>query len=253
MLFTPHLWLPTRVFAGLGDISGSAAGYWGLRAYTKASIGSNAIKLRRDSDNTTQTFVTVAGGGLDLASISTFKVAANLFVDTLFDQSGGGNNMAQATLANQPQFTLNGLGSLPIMSFVAGTPLYLKSASLFNLGPPYTFTSVARRTANFTTAQVAFAGIPNQQLAFDATVNTVYVFANGGGTITNTATDNVYHSMGMMITATGTSSKIDVDGADLTGNPGNTGWVNQNLFFGVFGDLTTGLTGSDTRGYCLGF
>lgn len=104
-------------FIGAGDVVASATSWWGTRAYTLSSIGGNAIKLRRDSDNTTQNFVTVTGGGLDLASIITFKSTANLFVDTLYDQTGGTVHLTQATNSKQPAFILSAVGALPSIQF----------------------------------------------------------------------------------------------------------------------------------------
>src|SRR5262245_56094963 len=88
---------PAAPYAGgPGDVVSGAVAYWGLRAYTTAAIGNNAIRLRRSSDNAEQDFATVLGGGLDLTSISSFKGAFNLSVVKLYDQTGGGNDMVQA-------------------------------------------------------------------------------------------------------------------------------------------------------------
>jgi hypothetical protein len=77
-------------FVGAGDVVSGAQAWWGLRSYTTAGVLSNIVRLRRDSDNTEQDFATLSNGNLDVASISTFKSAANLFVVTLYDQTGNG-------------------------------------------------------------------------------------------------------------------------------------------------------------------
>lgn len=233
MLFTPHLWMPKAAagaFVGAGDIAGGASGYWGLRAYTVASIGSNAIKLRRDSDNTTQTFVTVSGGGLDLSSISTFKTTANLFVDTLYDQTGNGNNLVQATQAKQPQFTLSGLGSLPIMSFVSGSDLNMQTSTLMNFSAPFTWVCVGRRTSNFTTTQCMISSSPNTQLAFNSVANQIYNY-NGGSVPTATASDSTYHAFGSLFA---TTSILSVDGSTSTGAAGTGSISNQKITIGDY-------------------
>ena len=53
--------------------------------------------------------MTVTGGGLDLASISTFKGAANVFITKYYDQVGT-NHEVQANASQQAQLILFGLG-----------------------------------------------------------------------------------------------------------------------------------------------
>src|SRR5262249_30795804 len=119
-----------------------------LRAYTRASIGGNAIRLRRDSDSGEQDFVTITGGGLDLASITSFKGAANLFVTKLYDQTGGGRDLIQATAANQPAFILAALGSNPVIRFDgAGSGHALTQSGNITQAQPITFSVAMKRTA----------------------------------------------------------------------------------------------------------
>src|SRR5262245_26537172 len=86
-------------YVGPGDIVSSAIGWWGLRAYSAASIGSNVLRVRRSSDSTEKTFVSLANGNFNTAD--TFFDGSNYFVTTLYDQSGNGNNLTQTTAANQ--------------------------------------------------------------------------------------------------------------------------------------------------------
>src|SRR5260370_42663019 len=80
-------------------------GYWGLRAYSAATIGTNALHLVRN-DAATATIVTVAGGGLDMASVNSFMSGHTAKVDTLFDQTGNGHDLTQSTDAKRPAFLL---------------------------------------------------------------------------------------------------------------------------------------------------
>src|SRR5262245_22962763 len=91
-------------YEGPGDIVSGAAMWVGLRAYSSASIGSNAVRLRRDGDSSEQDFATVSGGGLDLSAISTFLAgvappSTNLFVSKLYDQSGNSRDLANVATA----------------------------------------------------------------------------------------------------------------------------------------------------------
>jgi hypothetical protein len=209
-------------YAGPGDIVASWFYWGGLRAFSLASIGSNAIKLRRDSDNTTQSFVTVAGGGLDIASITTFKGAANLFVDTLYDQSGSGNDFVQTTtLSRQPTFTLNFLGSKPAMGSTSAANTILTKAIGVNgsKGQPFSFTAVAQRTANFTSYQETICDNGNNcQLRWENAANTIGM--NAITALDATASDSVWH--GFIGSANGASSNMQVDS---TSTPGNAGTV----------------------------
>lgn len=113
-------------YLGAGDALSGAYLWGGLRAYTAAGIGANAIILRRDGDNATASFVTIAGGGLDTASIATFLAggsppSSNLYCTQLYDQTGNGHHPAQATAANQPLYSsTSGPGGKPGLTFNLG-------------------------------------------------------------------------------------------------------------------------------------
>src|SRR5665213_385939 len=77
-------------YTGPGDVVGSATAWWGLRAYSAATIGGNVVDIKRASDNTTQTFVSLTTGALDVASIATFLTSTTGVVTKLYDQTGHG-------------------------------------------------------------------------------------------------------------------------------------------------------------------
>lgn len=110
-------------YVGAGDALSGWYLWSGLRAYTAAGIGANAITLRRDGDNATADFVTVSGGGLDTASIATFLAggsppSSTLYCTKLFDQTGNGRHPAQTTAANQPVYSsTSGPGGKPGLAF----------------------------------------------------------------------------------------------------------------------------------------
>jgi Alpha-L-arabinofuranosidase B, catalytic len=85
-------------------------GLWGCYglALLVSSYSGKCLKVRRDSDNTTQD-IGFIGGVFDTASLLTFVGSANGFVDTWYDQSGGTNNIAQATTSKQPQIVDTGV------------------------------------------------------------------------------------------------------------------------------------------------
>ena len=85
----------------LDTYSGAAAAY-SVRKLSQWYTG-NCMKVRRDSDDTTQDIGFDSNGDLDTAAIATFCGSANGYVVTWYDQSGNANNATQSTTSAQPQ------------------------------------------------------------------------------------------------------------------------------------------------------
>ena len=84
-----------------------------------AAYNGNLFQVRRASDAKTQDIgVASMGGQVDLTTLNTFCTGTTCAVSKLYDQAGNGNDMSQATAANQPavQFwtTLDGTTKLPM-------------------------------------------------------------------------------------------------------------------------------------------
>jgi hypothetical protein len=221
---------------GAGDVVAGARMWSGLRAFTTASIGGNAIELRRDSDNTTQTFVTTSttpGSGMDTAAINTFKGAANLFVRTYHDQTGNASHWTQTTNANQPGFSLTaGPGGTPAITF-NGTSQFMQNASPPNGAVGSTISAVANST--YTAAQqslVHFSGTGgDQQLGYALSgANSIFLYA---GNIFSpiTAADATYHAINAVFN--GASSDGNVDGTATTGNAGTQAPTSTTIGLGA--------------------
>jgi hypothetical protein len=121
--------------------SASAHRAWSVRRVRSAYAGIDSI-LRRSSDNTatnvsfdTNTFVSgsssVSAGG----NLSTWQGASNLFANTLNDQSSSAVNAAQATLASQPQFILDGGSAVNNKPVLSASGANVMSASTGVSGP----------------------------------------------------------------------------------------------------------------------
>jgi len=89
----------------LNDYDGAAAAY-SLRLLDKSYSGS-AVRVRRASDNAEQD-IAFANNELDTATLETFASGTDAFVTTWYDQSGNGNNAAQATASAQPKIVSSG-------------------------------------------------------------------------------------------------------------------------------------------------
>jgi hypothetical protein len=230
------------VYAGPGDIVSGATRWCGLRAYRLSTVGSNAIRLRRDSDQVEQDIVTVSGGGLDLVSITTFKGSANLFITTYYDQVGT-NHEVQATASKQAQLILSGLGSLPIAVYNSAAITGYVTSNVITQAQPFTISAVARRTSNFTTTQVLWANSNSNslQLSYPAASNLVQVYAGTAAT-TAPAADNAYHAIQAVFN--GASSDLNVDGAVNTINPGTQGEIGYASYMGSFDNLTYSMDGN---------
>src|SRR6185312_3510878 len=89
--------------------------WWGFRAYTGAIAAAGTQKLfnaRRSSDSETCDFLVATSGGVGLStscsgadngvSLATFCNATSCFATKMYDQTGGGRDVSQATTAKQP-------------------------------------------------------------------------------------------------------------------------------------------------------
>jgi hypothetical protein len=98
---------PVPQFFLLDLIGTTPTAAFSTRKLRNAYAGS-ALRVRRSSDNTEQDIGFSGSGGLDLASLNTFVGANNGFVSKWYDQSGSGNDIAEATAGKQPQLVASG-------------------------------------------------------------------------------------------------------------------------------------------------
>jgi hypothetical protein len=215
LLLSPQLLIPIRkpsvvaaAYAGPGDVVSGAAAFWGLRAYTLASIGINCLRIIRASDSTEQDFTTVAGGGVDVASIATFLTSTTGKVKTFYDQTGNGLHVTNTTDAERPTFTLSGLGALPIITSSSNNLFCVYSAPT----QPAWVSAVVQTTS---TANQGYWGSGSNQVGFNGS-NTAQLYA--GTSLTATAATNSWHAIQSVMD--GASSDCYVDGVATAGNAG---------------------------------
>lgn len=227
-------------FQGLGDVI-SLDHYWGTRAYTAAGIGANVIKLRESGGNTTQIFTSIAGGGLDLAAIATFKGANNLFVDTLYDQVGT-NNFIQATQANQPGFALAAIGTLPAITFSKAVPQFMiSSANVSAASQPISLSTVSKRNASGSfDIWFDIGDANNLRFGFGAAANSMYFDVSNTG-FSSSCADAAFHAIQLLWS--GASSVAMVNGATTSGTDGTAGIIGGVL--GILGRQISGIFPAD--------
>ncbi len=221
----------TTVYVGPGDVVSGASAWWGLRAYSNATIGSNAVRLRENGGNTESDFATIAGGGLDLAAIATFKGANSLFVTKLYDQTGGGRDLTQVVAASQPPFTLAVLGSYPAIDATTGaTSWVLTCATPLALVQPYSISGVLQVT-NSKDMQYFFDqnNFPQVRPNFTGS-GTLLLFA--GSLFSVTMALNTWHAVQTVYNSA--SSDGNIDGTRTTGDAGANSFTGGPLAY--FGD-----------------
>lgn len=120
--------------------SGGSAPYQGpldlvpgaLVAYSQRAMAaawvSNAITIRRDSNDATQNFATTTANAVDPAAVSAFIGVGNGFATAWKDQSGHVSDAVQATAAQQPQWIASTQGSKPGLRFVSNDGQFLVTA-----------------------------------------------------------------------------------------------------------------------------
>jgi hypothetical protein len=151
--------LTAPLYVGPGDVRPGAMGWWGLRAYSAAAIGLNAVSVLRASDSTTQIFATIAGGGLDMVAIATFLSGTTGKVSKLWDQTGNGWHLTQATTANMPDFVQGDVrlgGALPSLHFIEASNYSMSSAAT---GLSATTCSIAAMACNDAVGTIGTKGI----------------------------------------------------------------------------------------------
>ncbi len=220
--------LPTAGYVGPGDVVAGAAAWWGLRAYSTAKIGTNAVRLRASGDNAESDFVTLANGSLDVASIGTFLTGhgGSLFVTTLYDQTGNAFDLTQTTAGAQPAFTLAGLGSLPVVTFITASSTFMR-VTLTGIAYPFVHSHVAKFTGSAIGTLFSANGINLSDYRFGG-ANLYIIFA--GAILTVTVSDNVWHAI--QSTYNGTSSEVYLDGVANAGEVG-AGGTNPTVWIGA--------------------
>lgn len=227
-------------FSGPCDIAVPSAWY-GLRA-CKASYRGNALINvctaldaacgDLSSDATTGAIVISSVGGVLCTG------AVTLTIKTFYDQtgqnlcgSGASCDETQATIASRA--VLDCSGSYPIATMTA-TQGASSVGTAFNYNyptSPFSLSTVAKRTANFTTFTSILGANGNQFIGWTTTADTGLIYA--GGFLTQAATDNAPHAMQGLFNSA--SSSLMVDGSSASGNAGNIALATGRISLGSVG------------------
>lgn len=118
------------------DVYTGAAAAYSLRQL-KTGV-TNCIKVRRDSDNTTQ-IIGFVNGVIDSSSLTTFVGSGSGFIDTWYDQSGNGRDATQSSTSIQPRIV--NLGTIETQNSKAAVR-WTAADQVLNIGS-FTFAPLA--------------------------------------------------------------------------------------------------------------
>lgn len=205
----------------------SPVAWWSCaRSYSKAYAGSKLCQVADISTGaiTCDELSSASTGLADLTSSScaggTLTVPAfctahtSCVVRTAYDETGNGHDIQRTTAAQQPNFTLSSLNSLPGMQFGTGTQLLTAAATLTS-ATGVTVSGIFKRVG--TAAGGIFdAGTSAVAMCFLGTANNLQMVGTGGsGALMVSPVDGTYNSL--QGTWAGASAAFMLNGTDTTG------------------------------------
>lgn len=214
----------TAVYSGPGDVVPLTI-YNGLRAYSLAvaSAHGSIANICNASDANCADIQALITGDFDAATaqgapLNCGGAGGTCTVKTLYDQTGGGNNLAQATIALRPTLTFGCLSSKVCMSMTSSQTMGAASAISGFIVAPFGTTWVAKRTSG--TAQSNITSISPMTSSTSGFNGSGETFIYQGSVLVGAGTENAFHAVqGLYGTTTGNSS-ITTDGTTVTGNSG---------------------------------
>jgi hypothetical protein len=221
-------------YVGPGDVVSGALGWYSpARAYSAAfATTAGPVMVVVDSAGANDTTINILTTGfVDVTALNAFITArGTASVKTLYDQSGNGRDVTNATQAQRPTITTSALNGLPGLTGTAAANTSLTSTATLTQTSPYSWAAVAKRTASFTTLQaiIGSSGALNVSLGFFTSADTVYTDGSGSSKITlGSVTDSSFHAIQGVVN--GASSYIAADGTESTASSGTSGFSTNTI------------------------
>jgi Alpha-L-arabinofuranosidase B, catalytic len=227
-------------YVGPGDLVSGAAAAYSVRCYTASQAGaSQAINIRRASDNTAEDIGFTSSCNLNVAAATTFCVSTTCFVATWYDLSGNGQNATQATAAMQPQLVLANasINGQPSPVFAGAQNMTFTGPSLTQ---PFTFMAVAERNGAVTNNSEVLSASGAVAFSFASATGSFLVFAGNSVTATG-LTESVAHAFGGLFNST--ASEVAVDGSTAATGNANTAGTGTAYIIGNISGGGQALTG----------
>jgi hypothetical protein len=196
--------------------SASVYGAWSCSALLVSGWSGNLCQLTRSSDSTTLA-VGVANGVLNLAALQAFCANTTCGVSIAYDQSGNGNNCAQATQADMPVIVVDASGTIRL-SFpeftgtTQNTAVSLSCSGVSLTKNSLTAAVVAARRGQMNNTGVSIIDIGNSYQLVDYYQGGITTFGDGG--FGSGAFSGVLNARGsVVIGASGSSTRtVTTDG-----------------------------------------
>lgn len=221
-------------YTGPGDVYGAATAWWGVRAYSAASIGQNAIQIVDNLGNNPTNITTVSGGGLDMTAVNNFiGTFGQPDVKIFYDQANPGSGFDLTVVDNRAQLTANVLSSFSGATFSISR--YQSTNSACPTSQPYTASLVANVTSSATSVQnflVSNSAIV-QFVAYVSGPDRWYTYAGGAGGQNGSAALTTFHAGQALVS--NSSANMYIDGTPNTGTVIGTGVMNASDGFMIGG------------------
>jgi len=144
--------------------------------------------------------------GAPVVSVTTFCTVTHVgcSITKKYDQTGNGNHVVQATLANMPGLTLSAQNGLPCAA--GGATVALSTAGVISQALPFTLTAVAERTGSTSTQQYIMANGNSNTLRFFTAGN---VAVANNSSVVLAAADSAFHALLAVVSATAPLFAVD--------------------------------------------
>ena len=232
-------------YTGPGDVT-TFSQWYGIRAYSAAKRGTAAINVCNSTGGVdvgcADLSTDATTGKLVSATVSAITCpGTNCTIKTFYDQTGGGGDCTQATVASRATLpATGGPGSNPTASF-NGSQNYTCGTTTGT--QPVSLSAVADRTGNTSAFNSVISFGFTVDLLFNNSTNSVGEYA--GSVLATAATDGSFHAVQAL--ANGASSSIYVDGSSTAGNAGTTSpSTNTRFGTGVGGSCTCNIVEGGT-------
>lgn len=225
-------------YTGPGDLK-TFTGWWGLRAYSAATAGNNCADIAATSSGAVTTVKTLANGNFDVASANAALGGNAGFISKLYDQTGNGHDVTQATAANKPKITLNALqgGTLPEINMTGAvqfaTSFFLSDAGTFTVTNPWTMVAAVKPGGNWTAIFRPFLGTGNlsQGLVYSSATQFQLQNDSFSGPAARTWSIGNYHRV-IGVNVNSAAALTSLDGSVVTYTGSTSAWLSAGISLG---------------------
>jgi hypothetical protein len=230
---------PAAAYTGPGEITGwdTAYGYWGLRGYTFAKVGSNCLDVCSNATGAAINLTTVVIGSDGYVNLSGIGFSP-IYVNKIWDQAGT-QDVSFLLDSTRPVLTLSAVGGKPAMNF-SGTGTHFNSVSNATVqAQPVTVAAVAKTGTYDTPRQAFVASAGGFGSLRHGGANLIGQYLGGGAVSSYALTDGTFASLISVCNSTSSSMSVNGTIGSSGADVGSTGITNATK-------LT--ISGTDTGG-----